>query len=60
LSPASPDNTSEFIQIGFANATTINFINIYETYKHDFIDTVYVKNANTIQENAALIITGQQ
>jgi PKD repeat protein len=37
----------EFIELGFASASPINFIDIYETYMPGAIDTVYIKNPAT-------------
>lgn len=47
-SPAGHDD-QEFLELGFAHPIPINFIDIYETFGPDFVDTVFVKNPNTDQ-----------
>ena len=42
--PLLPDGGREFIELGYANPASINFIDIYETFNPGSIDTVYVKN----------------
>ncbi len=41
------DAGREFIELGYTNPASINFIDIYETFNPGSIDTVYVKNPYT-------------
>lgn len=43
----NPDNNREYLELGYADAKLINFIDIYETNAPGSIDTVYIKNPNT-------------
>lgn len=45
--PLLQDGGREFIELGYANPASINFIDIYETYSPGTVDTVYVKNPFT-------------
>ncbi len=41
------DGNREYLELGFANAKSINYIDVYQTYTAGGIDTIYVKNPNT-------------
>ncbi len=41
------DGSREYLTLGFDEASPINYIDIYETYKPGAVDTVYVKNPGT-------------
>ena len=45
-SPSEHDE-QEFLELGFSHPIPINFIDIYETFGPDFVDSVFVKNPNT-------------
>ena len=47
-SPVGHDD-QEFLELGYSHPIPINFIDIYETFGPDFVDTVFVKNPNTDQ-----------
>lgn len=47
-SPSGHDD-QEFLELGYSHPIPINFIDIYETFGPDFVDTVFVKNPNTQQ-----------
>ncbi|MBK9401485.1 MAG: choice-of-anchor D domain-containing protein [Bacteroidetes bacterium] len=44
---STPDDSREYLELGYSNPAPINFIDIYETFKPGAVDTVYVKNPNT-------------
>lgn len=45
---STPDAQREYLAVSFANATPINYIDIYETTNPGSVDTVYVKNPGTL------------
>ncbi|HNP49064.1 MAG TPA: LamG domain-containing protein, partial [Bacteroidia bacterium] len=55
--PLTQDDSREFIEVGFATAAPINFVDIYETYATGSIDTVYVLNPNTSAYEAVYTTT---
>src|SRR5207253_1326059 len=43
----SPDGQREYLELGFANASPVNYVDIYETLNPGAVDSVYVKNPGT-------------
>ena len=46
-SPTNPDNTRDYIVLGYSNPAPINFVDIYETYNPGAVELVSLRNATT-------------
>lgn len=54
---STTDGQREYLNLGFAEAAPINFIDVYETLNPGSIDTVYVKNPNTLNYDVVYTAT---
>lgn len=54
---STPDGQREYLNLGFADAAPINYIDVYETLNPGSVDTVYVKNPSTLNYDVVYTTT---